>query len=851
MAISSPGLGSNLDVNGIVAKLMQAESQPLLSLRKKEASYTAKLSAFGNLSGALGAFQNALSSLSSASNFQSIKAGSSDSTVVTASSSKEAVSGSYAVNVLKLAQSQTLSSKGVASTTTPIGTGTLTFQFGEISGGTFGDVAGGVLSSGVASGGITNGALTLNGAAITTGSSTNSAQALATAINAKSGSTGITATAQTTDSGALNPFTTTTIDGYSLVVGGVSLFSNQVMGVDAAAIDAKVAASSTALANAGITVTGTAAAGDLHFKRTDGGNLAIAETLGTGDSGGFFGGAGTTTTNSYSSSVTLNSANAITVGGTNPAAAGFSAGVQGGTYSGANFTPDAARASASVVIDSTNSSLQGIRDAINKAGIGVTATIVSDGSATPNRLVISSNKTGSTSSLKISVGGGDPALENLLNYDPAGTQNLTQTSAAQSASMTVNGIAVTSQTNTVSEAIQGVTLTAAKVGTSAVSISTDNSGATAVVNGFIKAYNDLNKTIADMTAYDPETKKGGPLLGDSTTRNIQSSLRKMFGTSVPGLTGNLTNLSQIGIAFQKDGSLSLDSTKFQNAISNNADDVVKLFASAGSATDTLVKYTASTSSTQAGTYAVNVTNLATQGSITGALAAGTSINSGNDELALTIDGVNANVSLTAGTYTASSLAAHIQSVINGNTTFSGKGIAVTVTETNGVLKITSNRYGSASNVSVSGEGALNLMQGTSSGTAGSDVVGTIGGVAAVGSGQMLTGGTSSPAQGLALKITGTATGDRGAVSFSKGYSAHFSSVVDGFLGSKGLIASKNDGINQSIKNVDRQIDKLNERLEATEKRYLAQFTQLDTMMSSMTQTSSFLTQQLAQLAKNI
>src|SRR5690606_10619710 len=201
-----------------------------------------------------------------------------------------------------------------------------------------------------------------------------------------------------------------------------------------------------------------------------------------------------------------------------------------GKYTGATFTQDGDEESGTVTIDSSNNSLQGIRDAINAADLGVTATLISDGSDTPEHLVITSNKTGETSSMKISVDG-DPALQALLGYDPAGTQNLTQTSIAQNAKLTVNGIAITSDTNDVTDAIQGMTLDLKKVGETTLSASVNRSAVKDSINAFVKAYNDLNSQIDTLTAYDPETKKGGLLVGDGTTRTIQESIRRTLTSS--------------------------------------------------------------------------------------------------------------------------------------------------------------------------------------------------------------------------------------------------------------------------------------------------------------------------------
>lgn len=108
------------------------------------------------------------------------------------------------------------------------------------------------------------------------------------------------------------------------------------------------------------------------------------------------------------STINLASSNAspITIAGSNPAAAGLTAG-SGGAYMNTNFTQDGTQATGTVVIDATNNTLQGIRDAINNAGLGVTASIVSDGTDKPFHLVLSSSKTGANSSMKISLSGSD------------------------------------------------------------------------------------------------------------------------------------------------------------------------------------------------------------------------------------------------------------------------------------------------------------------------------------------------------------------------------------------------------------------------------------------------------------
>ncbi len=249
-----------------------------------------------------------------------------------------------------------------------------------------------------------------------------------------------------------------------------------------------------------------------------------------------------------------------------------------GAYSGASFTSNG-NGTASITIDSSNNTLEGIRDAINSAALGVTATIVNDGSGTPYRLALTSGSSGASNSLKITTSGGDGSIGNLLGYDPAGTQNLTQTLAAQNADLTVNGIAITSASNTVSEAIQGVTLTLTNTTATPASLTVarDTTAINTAASGFVDAYNALASQIKSRSAYGTAGSAGGALAGDGTLRLMQDQLRGIFNTPASG--GTLTSLAEVGIAFQKDGSLSLDSSKLNSAIAASFSDVTNLFSS--------------------------------------------------------------------------------------------------------------------------------------------------------------------------------------------------------------------------------------------------------------------------------
>ncbi len=252
-----------------------------------------------------------------------------------------------------------------------------------------------------------------------------------------------------------------------------------------------------------------------------------------------------------------------------------------GKYAGATFTADGARTATSITIDSSNNTLAGIRDAINAStAMGVTASIVNDGSATPNRLVLTSKQSGETSSMRIAVTG-DAAVSSLLANDPAATQNLQQTAVAQNTKLTVNGIAITSATNTVAGAIQDVTMTVAKVGASTLSVQNDSASVQSAVTGFVNAYNSLHGVAKTLTAFDASSKSGAVLMGDSTLRNIQVRIRSALTSAQPDDGSGLTMMSQIGISFQKDGTLALDSTKLTAALGSKLSGVANLFSGAG------------------------------------------------------------------------------------------------------------------------------------------------------------------------------------------------------------------------------------------------------------------------------
>lgn len=322
-----------------------------------------------------------------------------------------------------------------------------------------------------------------------------------------------------------------------------------------------------------------------------------------------------------------------------------------------------------------------------------------------------------------------------------------------------------------------------------------------------------------------------------------------MGTSLTGAGFSLTSLSQVGVSFKVDGTLAVDSAKLSAAVTSDAAGVGRLFAAVGSASDSLVSVTATGSKATPGSYALNLTQLASQGKAVGSAVAGLTITVGvNDTLAVTVDGTSASVTLAAGTYaTAAALAAEVQSKLNGASVLATAGAKVSVTESAGVLTLASARYGSASTVALSGTSATGLF-GTPAITAGIDAAGTVGGLAVTGSGQTLTGPAGSAIEGLQVVVSGGAVGARGEVVFSRGFASKLNDALTSLLGSDGVVSTSTNTANKQIESINDRREALQARLEQVQANYLARFRMLDQLLSSMNSTSSYLTQQLDSLA---
>ncbi|MBS0543658.1 MAG: flagellar filament capping protein FliD [Proteobacteria bacterium] len=387
MGLTASGLGSGLDVTGLVSQLMSIERKPLTTLATKEASFQSKLSAFGQVKGSLSALQTAAKALNDPAKFAATKATVGTDAGFSASTGSAAAAGSYAVTVEQLARTQRVATNATASFVPADGRSepkTLEIRFGKV------------------------------------------------------------------------------IDGAFV---------------------------------AGESVDGT-----------------------------FTQGAGETKTLAFK-----------------------------------------------------GSTIEELRDAINQGDLGVNASLIDNGTA--KQLVISSKSTGAEQAFSI---GGTVGL----SYDPAAPTASASTyrvQTAQDARVNIDGITVTRSSNTISNAIDGVTLTLAKETTTPgdLTVTADYSGARSAIDAFVKAYNDAQSTLKNLTAYNADTKTAATLTGDSTARGIQNQLRNLVGGVLSGL-GDTKRLSDIGLTFDKDGKLAADGSKLDAALKDPARNVAAFFTGDGS-----------------------------------------------------------------------------------------------------------------------------------------------------------------------------------------------------------------------------------------------------------------------------
>lgn len=384
------------------------------------------------------------------------------------------------------------------------------------------------------------------------------------------------------------------------------------------------------------------------------------------------------------------------------------------------FEPNDKKGAKTITIDSGSRSLNGIKDKINSENIGVKASIVNDGSG--YRLLLTSEETGEENALRIEAldASGNPLSTGLaafaFNETQNGANNFEQKSKGEDSQISLNGLNITRSSNTIAEAIDGVTLNLnnADAGkTVAIKVNADADKLASNIESFVNDYNKLKKFVDDVSKYDKDKQEAGLLLGDSTIRGALNEIRSMVSLPIEGITGRkYRSLTELGLNTDRNNDylLKFSRSEFNKAIKDDRNAVVSILAKSGTTSDSQIVYSNDSINSKAGTYDIKVTQLATQAKLEGGSLASLNfsspviIDSANDDFSINVDGTNASVKLKQGSYASGAdLARELAIKINSNESLSkiGKSVSVNFDASEKRFSITSNRYGSDSQVSFS------------------------------------------------------------------------------------------------------------------------------------------------------
>lgn len=495
-----------------------------------------------------------------------------------------------------------------------------------------------------------------------------------------------------------------------------------------------------------------------------------------------------------------------------------------------------------VSINPDTQNLQEVANAINAASTGATATVrtVTENSKTTYRLDLTGATTFTDTNGMLTAMG--------VLQKGYGNQLLT----AQDAEYKVDGISLTSDTNTVTTAIPGVSFTLLQADvttpkTSTISVKSDQDAVKSKIKQFADGYNGVSEFIKSYSAFDKDSFNTGPLFGDSVARQVEDQLGTMLFDNVPGLTGTYTNLASIGFKFDSESKLVVDDSLLTKALNEDPSAVSKIFRAIGAGSDDNISFISSGDKTVAsgsGVYQVNITQLATMASYTGEVAQ-TTASTGTERLKFSgalFGNTDYEVILSIGNTVDATV-----SQLNNDAKL--KDLIVASKDGSGKLVITSKKYGSNANFKVMSDLAAatnNSGIGTTyAGTTvtGVDVAGTINGELATGNGQYLTGNSgNAKTDGLQIQYKGTTTGLVGSVKLTRGLGATMQTIIGSYTDLTNGLISTND------KELQSQIDSITESIKRIQESANQHATDLRTKFAAMEQAISNMQQQQQRLS---
>jgi flagellar hook-associated protein 2 len=485
--------------------------------------------------------------------------------------------------------------------------------------------------------------------------------------------------------------------------------------------------------------------------------------------------------------------------------------------------------------------VQSLLDQINSATMlgnsrrSATATIGTDG-----KLTVTDGTAGASQlslSLTVNKASGGTATLGQISTQVTGYDR--ELAHGSDASLRVDGTLITRSSNTVTDAVPGLTinLLAAEPGTTAnVSVTRNTNAAVSAAQLLVSAYNSVASFVKTQTA------AGAPLAFNMSLRASLRSLTDTLIGNVTGLTGSYQRAGSVGLTLDKTGQLNLDTTVFTNALTSDIGAVKALFSANGTASAGLT-YVADSTKTKAGTFAVQVTQAASQATLSGTGFTGTYTDSGSPDTVTITDGTTfatGSVSLATGDT--------MDNIVDKfNSLFASQNMQLIASNVGGQLQIVTKAYGSAAKISLSYGGSTNPQSqlGIAAGlVSGVDVAGTIDGVAATGVGQQLTGAAGSNVDGLVLTYAGTAP-YTGQVVHTVGVGAMLNVTADSITRSgDGLIAGMTNSLQGEIDSLTARSTAVQSQLDQRRAAMTAQFTAMEAVLSKLQAQSTDLANQI-------
>lgn len=808
-------LGSQgINTQELIAALLQSYEQPEIDLENQQSQLQAQAKDYQTINSAVQALEQAaagLSTISATSNWAN-QATSSNADVATATASPTTPAGSVSFTVSQLAANDTLISSGSVANTSQVVTSATTFLLSQASGLGFSELAAG---SGLGVGSHSIQVTQASQGAQATGTS---AVASSTTISSSNDTLDVTvngtAETYTLASGTYTP---------SQLAQAVAQASGGTLQATVNAAGDLVVTTTAQGSAASIQVTGGTALGALGLSTMGAANQGVNAHVVVDGTENVIG-------NSTTGPITAGATFSLTSGsgGTIQATVGSGGSINAGSTTATN-------------VSTGNQTLAEVVANINAANAGVSASAIDTSSGYV--LELSSSASGSQNDLTIDTGA----------FSGSSLGNLTTAQAGQDAIIDIGGNSadqVTSSSNQVSGLLPGLTVDLQSTSTSLVTITTgpDTKAVATSVQGLVNAANSVLSAIAKYASYDPQTNVAGPLFGSPQLEQLQQGILSIFADA----TGTSTLDSQaIGITLNKDGTLSFDQSTFESAMQANPQQVEALFTQGGTFSPSASAYQGDVSlvyasdQTQQGSYAVDITQSATQATDFGAVLSSGAV-SESETLSISMNGLSAKYTTTAG----ESLSA-IADALNQAFGSAGMPLSAEVVDGGDQLELVSAHYGTDTSFSVS---TTNTATGTtglagSSGSAtftGTNVEGTIGGQSATGTGRILATSPESPGTaGLTLEVTAsgiTSSTNIGSFVYQPGLAQQLQSFSDQMSNAtNGSITEVINGLNQQSTGLNSQID-FWQQIVAQEKQILTQeFDNLQVQLISLQNQGNALT----------